>query len=147
MYVALIICHAKCMHCAILPSVACLAVPYFSALSHKCLIYEREKSYWTFYFLYNICHSAKKSVKYCRSVHRSLVLSYFNETWIVSTDFRKTLECKILWESIEWEHSFTVQVDGWTGRHTEVTKLRVTFHNSMNTPKNEYLCSAVGVQN
>jgi len=38
-------------------------------------------------------------------------------------------------------------MDGWTGRHTEMTKLRVTFHNSVNTPKNEYLCSAVGVQN
>jgi len=38
-------------------------------------------------------------------------------------------------------------MDGWTGRHTEMTKLRVAVHNSMNMLKNEYLCSAVGVQN
>ena len=81
------------------------------------------------------------------TVHRSSVLSDFNETWIVSTDFRKTLECKILWKSIEWEQSFTVQMDGWTGRHTEMTKLRVTLHNSMTVPKNGYLCTAVSVQN
>jgi hypothetical protein len=33
--VALVIRHVKRMRCIILSSVACLAVPYFSALSHK----------------------------------------------------------------------------------------------------------------
>jgi hypothetical protein len=33
--VALVIQHAKCMRRIILPSVACLAVPYFPTLSHK----------------------------------------------------------------------------------------------------------------
>jgi hypothetical protein len=33
--VALIIQQAKCMHCTILSSVACLALPYFSTLSHN----------------------------------------------------------------------------------------------------------------
>jgi hypothetical protein len=50
-------------------------------------------------------------------------------------------------KSIESEHNCTVQMDGWTGRHTEMTNLRVAFQNSMNMPKNEYLCNAVGVQN
>jgi len=38
-------------------------------------------------------------------------------------------------------------MDGGTSRHTEMTKLRVTFYNSVNMPKNECLCIAVGVQN
>jgi hypothetical protein len=33
--VALVIQHAKRMNCIILSAVACLALPYFSALSHK----------------------------------------------------------------------------------------------------------------
>jgi len=32
---ALVIQHAKCMHCIILTPVACLALPYFSTLSHE----------------------------------------------------------------------------------------------------------------
>ena len=55
--VALVIQHAKGMHRIILSPVPCLAVPYFSTLSHK--RYDlQEQSYQTqkarFYFLYNV---------------------------------------------------------------------------------------------
>jgi hypothetical protein len=30
-----------------------------------------------------------------------------------------------------------MQTDGWTKRQTEISKLIVTFHNFVNTPKND----------
>ena len=149
MYVTLIICHAKCVYCTILPSVACLLCHIFPHyLVNVSFIKKKLLNIWfslhlseTFLVLRIIQWNT------VINVHGSLVLSDFNETWIFSTHFRKTLGYQSVWKSIEWEHSCTLQMDGWTGRHTEMTKLRVAFHNSMNTPKNEYLCSAVDVQN
>jgi hypothetical protein len=57
--------------CAVLSSVASLAVPYFSTLAHNSLDFR--KSYWTFYlcfdfvynFVWNISHSKKNSTTWC----------------------------------------------------------------------------------
>jgi hypothetical protein len=70
--------HAKHMHCITLSSVACLALPYFSALSHKW------RDFWknvighkmcvvifSTTFVWNMSHFKKNSARYCHNVHRS----------------------------------------------------------------------------
>jgi hypothetical protein len=46
-----------------------------------------------------------------------LFLSDFNESWILSIDFRKILKYKISWKSVEWEPSFPMLTDGRTDGH------------------------------
>jgi hypothetical protein len=54
-----------------------------------------------------------------------LLLSYFNKSWILSTDFRKILDYQLPWQFIQWEPSCSMRID----RRTDMTKLRVAFSN------------------
>jgi len=55
-------------------------------------------------------------------------LSDFNETWILSTDFRKILKFQISWKSVQWDPSCSMRAD------VQTMKLRVAFHSFANTP-------------
>jgi hypothetical protein len=68
-------------------------------------------------------------------VKYSLFLSDFNESWILSTDFRKMLKYQISWTSVRWEPSGSMRTDG---QKADTTKLVVAFRNSANAPNNTY---------
>jgi hypothetical protein len=57
----------------------------------------------------------------------SLFVSDVNETWIISTDFRKMPKYQISWKSVEWEPSCSVRTDEQTDGQTIMPKLIVAF--------------------
>jgi hypothetical protein len=59
-------------------------------------------------------------------------LSDFNQPWIFSTYFRKILKYQIIWKSVPWKVSCSVQTD----RQSDMAKLVVTFRNFATAPKN-----------
>jgi hypothetical protein len=133
--------------CAILSSVTCTALQYFSTLSNKrhdfrkkkkkvpnpkcvCWFYLRLLSQ-KFYILRinerdmitNVYWSSCKShVRFYRQL---------NFLW---TDFRKILKYQNLWKSVQLEPSLSMRTDG----QTDMTKLIVAFRNFANAPKNGY---------
>ena len=46
-----------------------------------------------------------------------LFLSYFNETWMLSTFFRKILKFQISRKTVQWEQSCSMRAGGRTDRH------------------------------
>jgi hypothetical protein len=46
-----------------------------------------------------------------------LFLSDLNETWILSTDFRKTLKYQVSSKSVQWELSCSLRMEGREDRH------------------------------
>jgi hypothetical protein len=135
------------MRHTVLSSVASLAPPYFSTLSHKRHDFREKKSYWkndtcvlifSTTFIWYISHSKKNSARYCHKRWKRLRVKYhsyscrnFMKLEIFSTVFRKK---GLRYQSyVQWEPSCTMRTEG----RTDVTKLTVAFRNVANAPKNQ----------
>ena len=120
--VALVIHHAKCLCLIILSPATCLAVSYFSTVSHKLCGFRKINSTkpWNVCidFLYNLClkhFSSWKSAGLC--VRCPLFLSDLHYTWISSTDFRKKiLKYRTSWKFVRRESSCSMRIDGQADR-------------------------------
>jgi len=121
--VALVTQHAKWMYLIILSSVVCLALPYFSTLSHEQQDFSKKKKViehkmcvliFSTTTVCNICHS-KNMVRYykCTLVF-TYSTSFSSQTLIFSTDFLKILKYQISWKSIQWELCCSMWTDGQT---------------------------------
>ena len=77
-------------------------------------------------FVWNISHSKSNRARYNQkriSVFMQLLLSNYNNIWILSTDLRKILRHHISWKFVLWEPNCSVRTDG----RTEMTKLTVAL--------------------
>ena len=63
-------------------------------------------------------------------IHCPVFLSYFNETWIFSTDFRNIFKYQISWKSVRWEPNCSM----WADRRKDLMKLIVAFRNFAKVP-------------
>jgi len=125
--------------CAILSSVACPALQYFSTLSHKRQAFRKKVTEHkmfvvvfstdlleTFPFLRRTERDMVKSV-YWSSRKVQAFLSYFSETLIFSIYFRKTIKCLILFKSFYWKPRFSMRTDGQTDRKDEANSHSLQF--------------------
>jgi len=93
--------------------------------------------------VWNISHSIANSARYYHKyirlcVEYPLFLSGFNQTCIISEDFRKTPKYRLSWKSVQWEPSCSMRTDGRTDKYEEANGL---FRNFANTPeKGAYCC-------
>ena len=116
---------------AILSSVACPALPYFSTFSHKrhdcrkkvtehkmCVLISSTLFVW--YISHSMKNWARNGRKISSSLHVKypLFLSHFNETCIFSTVFRKKLKYLILWKIRPVGTGLFIWRDGWTEQWT-----------------------------
>jgi hypothetical protein len=139
--------------CAILSSVACPALQYFSTFLINPTILNQKKSYWTqkvcFDFLYKFClkHFSlleefnEMRLKKYSSLHIKypLFLSDLSETWIFSTYLWNILKYQISWKSIHWEPMCIMRTDG----RTAMAKLIVAFRNAPNNTSTAQMCNII----
>jgi len=68
---------------------------------------------------------------YWSSCILNVIFVRFSWNLILSKDFRQIIQYQNSWKSALWEPSCSM----WTDRQTEMTKLKVVFHNFSNAPK------------
>jgi hypothetical protein len=132
--------------CAILSSVACPAIQYFSTWSHKrqdfrnnVIEHKMCVLFFSTSFVWNILRTTERDMIENVSWYScKLFLSDFNDTWIFSTDFRKILKYNISRKYLQWEPGFSTwtkrRMDRRTDGQTDMTKLIVAFRNFASAP-------------
>ena len=149
--VALFIKHVKLMRLLILSPMACLALRYFSTLSHKRRDFWKKKflGHKTCVFIFPTILSKtfliiriieRDIINLCWSSSNVTVATYvLNECWIFSKEFRRIHNFQCPWKSVQWEPSSSMRTDGQidiqTDRQTDMTKLIVAFRNVSNAPE------------
>jgi hypothetical protein len=136
---------------AILSSVACSTLQYFSTFSHKRHDFWKTLLITKWMFWYSLQHLSetflilKRNWRYMIKIYIGLHVKYplclfdFIETCIFTTDFRKTLKYQISWNFFQWKLSCFMRTDGRTDwridRQADMTKLIDAFRNFANAPK------------
>ena len=97
--------------------------------SEKVTEYKMSVLIYSTNFVWTISHSKNNSVRYhnctCLHIRHPLFLSYFHETWIFSTDFKKYAITKF--HEHPSSESWNVPCR-WTDRHTEANSHFLQFH-------------------
>ena len=147
---------------AILSSVACPAVQYFSTLSHKWhdfrkKVIENKMCAFTFSTIFSetflILRKLSKiwSKKYAGlHVLYPIFLSELYGTWIFSTDFQKIHKYTISLESIQWDPEL-FHADGQTGRNQQslfvILQTCLKMQETMINPSNNTMSSKILIPN
>ena len=106
-------------------ALTCSAVPYFPYYAINGTIFFKKKE-WCFDFSQQLLSEIFLTT---RRIQRDIILNeskssckvpiilvYFNDTWISSTDFRKKFSSiNISWKSVQWKPCFSMRMD----RHDE----------------------------
>jgi hypothetical protein len=128
-----------------------------STISHKRHDFRKKVPEYKIYilifsitFVWNISHCTKNSARYYHKFYKDfyvkypLLLSHFSETWIFWIYFGNMLSFRILWKSVQWEPSCSLQTDGRTYRQADRQKDRQTnnsrfsnFANALNVWQRE----------
>ena len=119
--------HAPCCH----PWLARLYYNFPQYLINRTIFEEKKRGCWILSvccggfsrnFVWHISHSMKNLARYdkkmyaCRYVKYPLFLADCDETWALSTDFRKIFQYQISWKSVQWEPCCSMRIDRRTCR-------------------------------
>ena len=114
--------------CSILLFVACPVLQNFTILFHEMHDFRKEViEHITRFFFINFLYKFCRSISHCNRnwgrygfrLNYLLFLSDFNETWTPSTDTGKRIKYRILWNSVLWEPSCSMLIDGGKNGQTD----------------------------